>query len=137
VNSKLRRELIPLHHNVVSGVAAPQSTHGTRPVILFDGVCHLCNGFVQFVLRRDARNRFAFAPLQSDFAHERLGQRSLDSIVLVEGGQVYQAEAAVFRILSGLSAPWPWIARIARGSVGNPLVCFPYLSGKGDSSREY
>jgi predicted DCC family thiol-disulfide oxidoreductase YuxK len=79
-------------------VAAP------RALILFDGVCHLCNGFVQFVLERDVEGRFDFAPLQS-----RFGGAGWDSVVLVEGEQRYEAEAAVLRILAGLSRPWPWL----------------------------
>ena len=83
-----------------------------RPIILFDGVCHLCNGFVQFVLRRDQRGQFDFAPLQSAFARERLRTLHLDSIALVEQGQVIFAENAVIRVLSGLKQPWPLLARI-------------------------
>ncbi len=81
-----------------------------RPVILFDGVCHLCNGLVQFVLRRDPAGVFAFASLQSEFAR---GRFSLESVVLLEAGQVYHAEIAVLRILSRLQSPWPFVARIA------------------------
>ena len=80
-----------------------------RPVILFDGVCHLCNGFVQFVLRRDQTGVFDFAPLQSAFAERRF---SLESVVLLEAGEVYSAETAVLRILSRLKRPWPLVSRI-------------------------
>lgn len=83
-------------------------------VILFDGVCHLCNGFVQFVLQRDSAGRFQFAPLQSDFARARLGTLHLDSIALVQAdNRVIYAEHAALAILSHLSGPWPWIARAA------------------------
>jgi predicted DCC family thiol-disulfide oxidoreductase YuxK len=44
----------------------PAST--SNPVILYDGVCGLCNRLVQFVSKHDARDRFRFASLQSDFA---------------------------------------------------------------------
>ena len=80
-----------------------------RPVILFDGVCHLCNGLVQFVLLRDRGAVFDFAPLQSEFAR---GRFSLESVVLLEAGQIYHAEDAVLRILSRLQAPWPWVSRV-------------------------
>ncbi|MCX6629737.1 MAG: DCC1-like thiol-disulfide oxidoreductase family protein, partial [Candidatus Solibacter sp.] len=60
----------------------------TRSVILFDGVCPLCCGFVRFVLRRDPAGRFAFAPLESQFARERLNTLHLESVLLVDGGQV-------------------------------------------------
>jgi predicted DCC family thiol-disulfide oxidoreductase YuxK len=81
-----------------------------RPVILFDGVCHLCNGLVQFVLRRDPAAVFDFAPLQSEFAR---GRFSLESVVLLEAGQLYYAQDAVLRILSRLTSPWPLLSRIA------------------------
>jgi predicted DCC family thiol-disulfide oxidoreductase YuxK len=82
------------------------------PVILFDGVCHLCNGFVLFVLLRDAQRRFRFAPLQSDLARARLGTDHLDSVVLLEAGQVLYAETAVVAILSRLQRPWCWLGRL-------------------------
>ena len=82
----------------------------SRPVILFDGVCHLCNGFVQFVLRRDAEGRFDFAPLQSKFGEQQLRASGWDSVVLIDGDKRYEAEAAVLRILAGLKRPWPWVA---------------------------
>jgi len=85
---------------------------GGRPVIIYDGVCHLCHGFVQFVLRRDSARIFDFAPLQSPFAVERLGDIGLKSVVLLEGGQVYVAEDAVLRIFARLPAPWPLVSRV-------------------------
>ena len=84
----------------------------TQAVILFDGVCHLCNGFVQFVLERDKEARFAFAPLQSEFGTQQLRGASWDSVVLLEADRRYDAERAVLRILSGLRSPWPWIAKL-------------------------
>ena len=96
-----------------------------RPVILFDGVCHLCNGFVQFVLERDKAGRFDFAPLQSEFAKRRLGERALSSVVLVDGEQVYEAEVAVIRILAGLNAPWPRLGWMMAKMPG-PLVAWGY-----------
>ena len=99
-----------LEHHVGVRESAADSM---RRVILFDGVCHLCNGFVQFVLARDPGGEFAFAPLQSEFAQRRLGHTHLDSVVLLDGEEVLCAEAAVFRIFSRLQRPWPWLARIA------------------------
>ena len=111
----------PVHHKGVK----EDSRGSARPVILFDGVCHLCNGFVQFVLQRDPTAQFAFAPLVSEFARQRLGALHLDSIVLVEGGKVAYAEMAVRRILSRLERPWPWVARIA-GWLPAPLLAWGY-----------
>jgi predicted DCC family thiol-disulfide oxidoreductase YuxK len=59
-----------------------------NPIILYDGVCALCNRLVQFVLKRDSRDRFRFAALQSDFAAKILQRhgvapQSLDTFYLV------------------------------------------------------
>jgi predicted DCC family thiol-disulfide oxidoreductase YuxK len=82
-----------------------------EPVILFDGVCNLCNGFVQFVIDRDPSARFRFASLQSKagaaLAAAPVGGGALpDSVVLVEDGRVYTESAAALRVLSRLGFPW-------------------------------
>jgi predicted DCC family thiol-disulfide oxidoreductase YuxK len=85
-----------------------------RPVVLFDGVCNLCNASVLFVIDRDPRGRFAFAPLQGDEAGALLRQRGYDtdpenpaSILLVEGDRVYDRSTAALRIARRLSGLWP------------------------------
>jgi len=97
----------------------------SQNVILFDGVCHLCNGFVRFVIRRDPAGVFAFAPLQSDFARRRLGTLHLDSIVLLEGDRAFYAETAVLRICARLSQPLPMLARIA-SLIPLPVLAWTY-----------
>ena len=94
-------------------------------MILFDGVCHLCNSFVRFVLQRDGGAHFDFAPLQSKIAQERLGDREFDSVVLLEGTREFHAELAVLRILARLRQPWPWAARLGR-SLPGPLLAWGY-----------
>ena len=81
-------------------------------MILFDGVCNLCNGFVQFVIARDPSAKFQFAALQSGAAERLLGPRDThgdrpDSIVVVQDGRVFTRSAAALRILRGLRFPWP------------------------------
>jgi predicted DCC family thiol-disulfide oxidoreductase YuxK len=49
----------------------PNQDTAKHPIIYFDGVCNLCNGFVQFVLKRDKKGLFRFASLQSDYAKSR------------------------------------------------------------------
>ncbi|MEZ3162937.1 thiol-disulfide oxidoreductase DCC family protein [Halorubrum sp. RMP-47] len=80
-------------------------------VVLFDGVCNLCNGFVQFVLPRDPEGKYRFASLQSDVGRALLAEHDLptdelESIVLIEGGEAYVKSAAVLRIAAGLG--WPY-----------------------------
>ena len=83
-------------------------------VVFFDGVCNLCNGTVQFILDRDKREAFRFAPLQSETAEKMLSGRvlaedrdALDSVILVEGEKVYERSDAALRIARRLSGPWP------------------------------
>jgi predicted DCC family thiol-disulfide oxidoreductase YuxK len=81
------------------------------PVILFDGVCNLCNGLVQFVIARDPAARFAFASLQSNAASKLLDRHRQttplpDSIVLVDGDRVFTRSSAALRIARGLGFPW-------------------------------
>ncbi|SIR77226.1 thiol-disulfide oxidoreductase DCC family protein [Natronorubrum thiooxidans] len=77
------------------------------PIVLFDGVCNLCHGFVQFILPRDTEKQFYFASLQSDVAQELLAAHgleteSLESVVLIEGEDAYVKSAAVIRIAQRL-----------------------------------
>ncbi|RQG95088.1 thiol-disulfide oxidoreductase DCC family protein [Natrarchaeobius chitinivorans] len=74
-------------------------------IVLFDGVCNLCTGFVQFLIPRDPDGVFYFASLQSDVgerlvAEYGLDDHDLDSIVLIEGNSAYVKSAAVIRIAS-------------------------------------
>lgn len=86
-------------------------------VVFFDGVCNLCNGTVQFILDRDPRGLFQFAPLQSDIATKMLGERGVvvdksapDSVLLLEGDRVYARSDAALRITRHLGAAWPLFA---------------------------
>jgi len=81
-----------------------------QPVILFDGVCNLCNNWVQFVIKRDSNALFKFASLQSDAAKSimeshNVQSQQLDSIILIDGTKVYTESSAVLHILSKLKGP--------------------------------
>ena len=90
-----------------------------RPVILFDGVCNLCNSTVQWVIERDKEGRFDFASLQSDVARRELGkvmdtkeiEALPDSIVLLDSDGVHVRSAAALRILRGLGS-WFLLLRL-------------------------
>ncbi len=79
------------------------------PVIFFDGVCNLCNGSVQFVIRHDKNGLFKFASLQSDFAASFFRENGYtiqsDSIILYTNGKFYDRSAAVLRIARRLHFP--------------------------------
>ena len=82
------------------------------PVVLFDGVCKLCNSSVNFILDRDKKGRLKLAPLQSDFARQALASHELqsnlmDSILLLEGVRLSAKSTAILRISKYLGGAWP------------------------------
>ena len=84
----------------------------THSIILFDGVCNLCNGAVNFVIKRDPGNVFKFTPLQEKqgvllLKKHAIDAQKLDSIVLVENKKVYTKSSAALRIARKLSGLWP------------------------------
>lgn len=80
-------------------------------ILLFDGVCHLCHGAVQFILQRDPHGRIHFASLQSEKGQELLSayryEGNLQSVVLIEDGQLYTKSDAVLRVGRKLNGAWP------------------------------
>ena len=94
---------------------APADDHA---LVLFDGVCNLCNGTVNFIIDRDPAGYFRFAPLQSDVAESYLDEAAgpdeaghdLGTIVLVEDGQTYVRSTAALRIARRLAGPWSLLA---------------------------
>lgn len=84
----------------------------THSIILFDGVCNLCNGAVNFVIKRDPGNVFKFAPLQEKqgallLKTHAIDIQKLDSIVLIENEKVYIKSSAALRIARKMSNLWP------------------------------
>lgn len=81
-------------------------------LVLFDGVCNLCNNFVQFVIRRDTKSIFRFASLQSEYGRAqlircRLNPEALHSVIVIAEGKLYQRSDAVLRIARSLGGLWP------------------------------
>ncbi len=84
----------------------------SRPLILFDGVCNLCNGAVNFIIDRDPSAKLAFAPLQSPtgkmmLTRFGLADDALGSIVLIENDKCYRRSTAALRIARYLRGLWP------------------------------
>lgn len=96
------------------GTKAAESQASRAPrtdVILFDGWCNLCNGFVQFVIAHDPRARFRFAPLSSPAAARLLAGRrhappDMSTVILLEGDAVFDRSDAILRILAALDGSW-------------------------------
>jgi predicted DCC family thiol-disulfide oxidoreductase YuxK len=94
-----------------AGVSDP-SVPASHGLLLFDGVCNLCNGFVNFVLDHDPAGYFHFGALQSEAARPYLEAHgvppdSLDSVVLIEDNRVYTRSSAALRVLRRLDGGWP------------------------------
>ena len=114
-------------------------------VVLFDGVCNLCNGAVQFIIKRDPGARFKFASLQSAYGKSQMVKYKLDpealhSIVVIDNGIAYQRSDAALKIASNLQGPWSALGglravpRFIRDVVYNLVAKSRYsLYGKRDS----
>jgi predicted DCC family thiol-disulfide oxidoreductase YuxK len=86
-------------------------------LVLFDGVCNVCNAAVNFIIDRDPEARYRFASLQSDKGRELCASHGLAddvrSIVLIEDGVAYTESTAVLRIVRRLGAGWPLFFHVA------------------------
>ncbi len=82
-----------------------------KNIIVFDGVCVLCNGWVKFTLRYDRQERFHFVIAQSDFGEKiyaDLGLKSTDyeTFIVFTDGQLHTKLDGVFALFSTLGYPW-------------------------------
>lgn len=90
-------------------------------IILFDGVCNFCSGAVNFIINRDRRGYFKFAPLQSKIGEKLLAEHKIDkaaadSVILFENGKIYTHSSAALRIARKLDGAW----RLLYGFVAVP-----------------
>eukprot|EP01113_Clastostelium_recurvatum_P021514 TRINITY_DN2549_c0_g1_i1.p2 TRINITY_DN2549_c0_g1~~TRINITY_DN2549_c0_g1_i1.p2 ORF type:complete len:194 (-),score=47.08 TRINITY_DN2549_c0_g1_i1:35-616(-) len=120
--------------------------HHPRSIILFDGVCNVCNGFVQFVHPRDKQKRFWFQAQQTVKGRELLMlyncPMDLNTVILIDEaeGKVYLKSAAIFKITEHLESPWPtlsylmWIPGPVRDLGYNVFASLRYyIAGKKDT----
>ena len=101
----------------------------SKQIILFDGVCNLCNGAVQFIIKRDKKDVFRYAALQSDLGKQLMSERNIDasqidSIILIDPGVAFyiKSDAAleIGKQLSGygiISSVLLWIPSSVRDIV--------------------
>ena len=83
-----------------------------KQIILFDGVCNLCNSSVQFVIQRDPSGKFNYAALQSAAGQQLLKENHLPvnelySIILIKDGKTYQRSRAALEVARELNGLWP------------------------------
>lgn len=80
-------------------------------IVVFDGQCLLCNGWVQFLLRHDPAQRIRFASIQSAVGQQLLARAGLkvdglQTLLVIDGDRSWQHTAAILRVLHTLG--WPW-----------------------------
>ena len=88
-----------------------QHTDQELPLVMFDGVCNMCNAAVQFIIKRDKTDKLRFASLQSDHAKQQLINYDLpadylDSFILLEKGKLYTRSTAALRVSLYFSGLW-------------------------------
>jgi len=81
------------------------------PIIVFDGACVLCSGWVRFLLRHDREARYRFAAMQTPAGRALLVAHGIDpddpsSFLLVEGGRAWKDTDAIRRVVGGLGGAW-------------------------------
>ena len=89
----------------------PDPDEVKQPVILFDGVCNLCSSTVQFILKRDKKDTFRFASLQSDFGQSvlqkfNLPENTFNSFLLYQNGKIYTKSTGALLVARQLSGAW-------------------------------
>jgi predicted DCC family thiol-disulfide oxidoreductase YuxK len=87
------------------------ATSTYHPVILFDGACNLCNGVVQFIIKRDKTDAFRFASLQGRFGQSVLKKYNLpaedfNSFILLDGERIYSKSSGALQVCRIMG--WPW-----------------------------
>ncbi len=118
-----------------------------HPILLFDGICNLCNSSVQWVIEHDPGAKFRFASLQSEAGQALLRQHQLptdelNTVVLVDAGRAYTRSDVPLQIVGKLGGAWSlltvfrivprplrnavydWIARNRYRWFGNKEACW-------------
>lgn len=91
-----------------------------KNIVFFDGVCNMCNGFIDFLIRRDKKKLIYYSSLQSDFAKNTLkdynivyDETGLTTIYFFSDDKLYSQSTAILKILSLLKQPYPFISKVA------------------------
>jgi predicted DCC family thiol-disulfide oxidoreductase YuxK len=99
-----------------------------RPIIVFDGECVFCSGWVRFVLKRDTGGRYRFVTAQSPlgaalYRHYGLDDRNYETNLLIEDGVMSAKSAATSKVLASLGFPWSIASavRIIPAAIVDPL----------------
>lgn len=116
-------------------------------IVLFDGVCNLCNGLVRFIIRHDRLAAFRFASLQSDFGAAMLRQHAMEdmqltSLVYLKSGKPLIKSTAALNILRDLGGRWKLLyafrifPRVIRDAVYDLIAKYRYrIFGRSDACQ--
>lgn len=106
----------------------PEPTQPGKAIIVFDGVCVLCNGWVDFLLRHDRKQRYRFAAMQGAAGAGLLARNGLDpgdpmSFLLIDEQGATTDSDAIIAVLEGLGGAWRTVAvlRIIPKGMRDPL----------------
>lgn len=82
-----------------------------RHIVIFDGLCNLCNGAVNFIIKRDPNAIFVFTPIQSDLADKLMRDHQIisaeiDTFLLIKNGKAHIRTDAALEITKNLSGLW-------------------------------
>ena len=80
------------------------------PLILFDGICNLCNHSIRFIIKNDKKGIFKFASFQSEKAKEilaehRIIEKDFSSFILIENGKLFFKSTAALKVVKKLNGP--------------------------------
>lgn len=113
-----------------------------KKIIIFDGICGLCNRSVNLLIRLDRDKRFKYTSLQGDFVKTLESEPDTDSIIFYEEGTLYYKSTAILKILRSLGGVWAivnvfyLIPRVARDAIYDVIAKYRYkIFGKLESCR--
>lgn len=89
-----------------------QNIQSNNPIVLFDGVCNLCNSTVLWIIQHDPKQQFRFASLQGDYGQQvlqrfHLPPDALNSFILLKDDQIYTKSTGALKVAKALSGLWP------------------------------
>lgn len=134
-------------YSMIEGSTNSSSDNNNKAIMIYDGVCYLCNSSVNFIIKRDTRNRFLFTPLQSDYAQALMIKYGLehlvdDTFILIKDERCFFQSDAALEISKEFSGLWR-LLRVFK-VVPKPFRDFFYgliarnryrLFGKADSCK--
>lgn len=83
----------------------------THSILMFDGLCNLCNSSVQFVIKRDLKKKIVFSSLQSEIAQDFLSTqndslKNCESVILIDKNNIYTKSSAAIKVSQSLKGLW-------------------------------